>query len=85
MKSGSSKIESQSSYRNTELIRLPYFSPTEMLVIDPMHNLFLGTAKYVLKSIWIDNKIVAEDDLAENQARIDAVTVPSDMGRIHIK
>jgi hypothetical protein len=29
--------------RYTQLSRLPYFSLTEQIVIDPMHNLFLGT------------------------------------------
>ncbi len=28
--------------RWTELFRLPYFDVCEMVVIDPMHNLFLG-------------------------------------------
>ena len=29
--------------RYTQLSRLPYFSLTEQIVIEPMHNLFLGT------------------------------------------
>ena len=42
-------IESTSGYRYTELLRLPYFNPTRMLVIDPMHNLFLGSGKHNTK------------------------------------
>ena len=42
-----SKIESQTGFRNTALLKLPYFNPSRMLVIDPMHNLFLGTAKHI--------------------------------------
>lgn len=30
--------------RWSELHRLPYFNMCEMIVIDPMHNLFLGAA-----------------------------------------
>ena len=48
-----SRIESESGYRDTVLVRLPYFSPTRMLVIDAMHNLFLGTGKHMIKDIWI--------------------------------
>lgn len=31
----------------------PYYDPIRFAVIDPMHNLYLGTAKHVL-SIWKD-------------------------------
>ena len=30
----------------------PYFDP-RMLVIDPMHNLFLGTTKHIMKDLWM--------------------------------
>ena len=43
--------ESESGYRYTELLQLPYFDPSRMLTIDPMHNLFLGTGKHILKNI----------------------------------
>ena len=41
--------ESSSGYRYTKLLDLPYFSPTRMLVVDPMHNLYLGTGNHMLK------------------------------------
>ena len=47
------KLESEFGCRYTVLLQLPYFDPTRMLIIDPMHNLFLGTAKR-MKSIWIN-------------------------------
>ncbi len=28
--------------RNSELLRLPYFNPIQMTIIDPMHNILLG-------------------------------------------
>ena len=38
------KTESQLGCRFSVLLDLPYFDPVHMLVIDPMHNLFLGSA-----------------------------------------
>ena len=48
-------LESQSGVRYTEILRLPYYKPIEFLV-DPMHNLFLGTAKTMLKDIWLSDE-----------------------------
>lgn len=36
--------------RNSELLRLPYFDICRMVVIDPMHNLFLGMFTVALPS-----------------------------------
>ena len=38
-------IERETGVRYTILLELPYFDPARMCIIDPMHNLFLGTAK----------------------------------------
>jgi hypothetical protein len=40
------KEESRLGCRYSVLLELPYFHPIEMLLIDPMHNLFLGTTKH---------------------------------------
>ena len=37
--------------RWTELLRLPYYKPSSYLVVDPMHNLFLGLIKEHFRSI----------------------------------
>ena len=39
--------------RYSALLDLPYFDAPAMLILDPMHNLFLGTGKRMI-SIWID-------------------------------
>ena len=39
------KLESEHGCRYSVLLQLPYFDPTQMSIIDPMHNLFLGTTK----------------------------------------
>ena len=38
----SDAIFAQTGVRWSELLRLPYFDPTRFVVIDVMHNLFLG-------------------------------------------
>lgn len=41
--------ESELGCRYSCLLQLPYFDAVRMLIIDPMHNLYLGTAKYIYK------------------------------------
>ena len=49
-----SEAERMSGYRPTALLKLPYFNPSRMLVVDPMHNLFIGTAKRIMKNLWLE-------------------------------
>ena len=53
-----------------------------MLIVDPMHNLFLGTAKHILKQVWIERGILSAPQFETIQQRVDLSTVPSDIGRI---
>lgn len=43
-KSAASSFD-RTGLRWSELLRLPYYDPTRFLVVDPMHNLFLGLIK----------------------------------------
>ena len=43
--------ESQAGLRYSPLMKSPYFDAPRMLIVDPMHNLFLGSAKRVLHDI----------------------------------
>lgn len=52
------RLESALGCRYSELVKLPYFDAPKMLVVDPMHNLFLGTAKHFLKSVWMQKVII---------------------------
>ena len=45
--------ESQLGCRYSCFLQLPYFDAVRMLIIDPMHNLYLGTAKYIFNVIWL--------------------------------
>lgn len=55
-----------------------------MLVIDLMHNLFIGTAKHVLRDLWMtgDTAVLTPANLCTIQERIDNMVVPTDIGRI---
>ena len=74
--------ESEKGCRFSVLLKLPYFDAPRMLIVDPMHNLFLGTAKYVLKDIWMEFGIITDKQFQLIQQRIDSCKVPSDIGRI---
>ena len=43
--------ESSHGCRYSVLLDLPYFDPVRMCIIDLMHNLYLGSAKHILK--WV--------------------------------
>ena len=75
-------MESQTGIKYSVLIELPYFDPIRFTVIDPMHNLFLGTAKRVMKKIWIKNDLLTKDNMRVIQARVDSMSTPSGIGRI---
>ena len=44
------------------LCRLPYFDTPLFLIVDPMHNMYLGTAKHVVKDIWLGQAIISGKD-----------------------
>lgn len=77
--------ESETGYRYTELLRLPYFNPSRMLTIDPMHNLFLGSGKHILKKVWIELGLITEHQFDLVQNRTDQIVCPPDIGRIPVK
>lgn len=56
-----------------------------MAIIDPMHNLYLGTAKHVLRRIWHDNNMIDKKDYATIQECVDSVHVPPNLGRLPSK
>ena len=70
--------------RFTKLMSLPYFDCVRFHVIDPMHNLFTGTAKHVMKNIWLDsdNPLLEKNNLLHMQENLDKVKVPSNVGRM---
>ena len=67
----------------TPLIRLPYMDIQRFIVIDPMHNLYLGTAMKEWTSGY--QPLISIHDLKKIQDIIDATPPPSDIGRIPLK
>ena len=72
----------QIGVRWSELLRLSYFDPIRFTIVDPMHNLFLGIAKWIVKRIWVDQGILTLSMLNEVQKRMGKFQVPADLGRI---
>lgn len=81
-KSEQAKEESRLGCRYSVLLELPYFRPIEMLLIDPMHNLFLGTAKHFARDIWIGRNILDVNALAKIDARLKNSVAPPGLGRL---
>ncbi|CAB4014381.1 Hypothetical predicted protein, partial [Paramuricea clavata] len=65
----------------SELLKLEYFDVVRFCSIHPMHNLFLGTAKYIFKH-WVRDGILNKKDLETLESRIDRLEVPVDIGRL---
>lgn len=78
------EIERDYGCRFSVLLELPYFDPIRMTVVDPMHNLLLGTAKRMF-SIWMDMKLLGPQELKIIQDRVDNFITPCDVGRIPSK
>ena len=70
--------------RYSELLRLPYFDCIRFTIVDPLHNLFLGTAKRTME-IWLELSVLTRADLEEVQKMVDGCKAPSNMGRLPFK
>ena len=71
--------------RWSEMLRLPYLDPIRFLVVDPMHNLFLGIAHWIVKRLWIDNDKITKAHLELMEKRAKQIKVPADVRRIPYK
>ena len=67
--------------RFTELFHLKYYDTVHYAIIDPLHNLFLGTAKRLVHH-WIEIGILSNSTLKIIQVRVDNFNTPSTVGRI---
>jgi hypothetical protein len=65
------------------LVQLEYMNLISFTVVDPLHNLWLGTAKYFFKNILCET--LSETQLLEVQAIVDNTKMPSDLGSIPLK
>ena len=77
-------IEKLHGVRYSCLLELPYFDAPRMCIIDPMHNLLLGTAKHYV-DVWKQKGLLSSETLLEIQKKVDSFCCPSDVGRIPSK
>ena len=75
------EIEQNHGVRYTELLRLPYFDSPRFVVVDPMHNILLGSAK-LLTTIMKDNGVLPLSKFCAIQASVAKFITPADIGRI---
>lgn len=78
------RIERTYGVRSTELLRLPYFDTIRYCVIDPMHNILLGSSKHIT-GLWKNLGLVKDGDNERIQALVDKFVTPTDVGRIPYK
>ena len=84
IKSEQNQISTTYGVRYSCLIDLPYFNPIRYAVIDPMHNLYLGTSKYMME-LWTQRGILANNDFTTIEEITAKITTPRDIGRIPLK
>ena len=78
-KTAREKKESEVGCRYSCLLQLPYFDAVRMMIVDPMHNLYLGTAKRMFRTIWIKNFLTDQLTLGKVNSRISSLDVPSNV------
>ena len=71
--------------RWSELYQLKYFDPVKFIVVDPMHCLFLGIGKWIMKQCLLNNNKLSKQQLKTIEKRMSSIKVPSDIGRIPSK
>src|SRR5204862_8265322 len=67
--------------RWSKMLHLPYLDPIRFLVVDPMHNLFLGIAHWGVKRLWIDNDKITKAHLELMENRAKQTKMPPNVGR----
>ena len=77
------EVQSQKGLRYSLLLELPYFDATRYPVLDPMHNLFLGTGKHVM-DIWLNHpsNLLNGQKLGLIEGAIHNFIIPDGIGRL---
>lgn len=81
-KTAMSAAELKHGCRYSVLLDLPYFDPVKMLLVDPMHNLFLGTAKHFMFDVLIGQNAFSKEKLDKIKLRLSRAVVPGGLGRL---
>ena len=81
-KSSLMEAESRNGLRYSVLLDLPYFDPIRYPIIDPMHNLFLGTGKRMME-VWLRQpNLLSKQNLEQIESLIKKFVIPEGMGRL---
>ena len=75
------EIHTKFGYKSCALLQLDYFLASQFSVVEPMHNLFLGTAKRFFVH-WVENDVLSKADLETISQRLQEFNVPTDIGRL---
>ena len=75
------KLEKKFGVRWVPLLELDYFDPISFCAIDPMHNIFLGTAKRMF-ALWVENEILDNVAMDTISMRISSISTLSGVGRL---
>ena len=67
------EVERRSGIRYSCLLELLYFNSPRMCIVDPMHNLLVGTPKMMVE-LWKSSGILSVKDF---QSRVDSFACPS--------
>ena len=63
------------------LLELEYFNAVPFTVVDPMHNLFPGTAKRMFQ-LWLERDVLTKSKLKTIEERINKLDVGAGFGRL---
>lgn len=75
------KLATRYGARYSVLLELEYFDAIRFTVIDPMHNLYLGTAKRMFQ-LWLDRDLLTKGKLKVIEERIHNFDVGTGVGRL---
>ena len=78
------KLCSELGARYSVLQELEYFDGIRYFMVDHMHNLYLGTAKLMMKNVQLNEKndLISDEVFQRIQELVDSMTVPQDIGCI---
>ena len=77
-------ITKEFGVRYSCLLELSYFNPVRFAVLDPMHNLYLGSSKHMME-IWTDKGILNKNQFTIIEETVSKIITPQDVGRIPLK
>ena len=66
-------------------MHLPYYDCIRYAIIDPMHNLLLGTPKRLLTKQWVNDNLLTKAALEHIQNLVKNCHVPCGVGQIPYK